>query len=194
MLSIWCRIFFPTGSVCPGYLPLHPSSFFTDPSLLVLLIIPIDLQRARKPFWSLEHWCAIKSWRGEFNLPNSDKSDEMVFKIFCQIAKLVASRNHMAGYDLSHELFKSAYDIEFYSGLCIWSKVEVAFLCPFRGSWKWELPNTSCETVASVFGMFITLFLPSSPFTRCKIERKKMLSPFTLRTWWLAIGREAITG
>ena len=36
MLSIWCRIFFPTGSVCPGYLPLHPSSFFTDPSLLVL--------------------------------------------------------------------------------------------------------------------------------------------------------------
>ena len=37
-------------------------------------------------------------------------------------------------------------------------------------------------------------FLPSSPFTRCKIERKKMLSHFTLRTWWLAIGREAITG
>ena len=36
-------------------------AFFTDPSLLVLLIIPIDLQRARKPFWSLEHWCAIKS-------------------------------------------------------------------------------------------------------------------------------------
>jgi len=32
-----------------------------------------------------------------------------------EIAKLVASRNHMAGYDLSHELFKSAYDIEFYS-------------------------------------------------------------------------------
>ena len=82
------------------------------------------------------------------------------FNIFCQIAKLVASRNHMAGYDLSHELFKSAYDIEFYSGLCIWSKVQVAFLCPFRGSWKWELPNTSCETVASVFGMFITLFSP----------------------------------
>ena len=54
--------------------------------------------------------------------------------MLCQIAKLVASRNHMAGYDLSHELFKSAYDIEFYSGLCIWSKVEVAFLCPFRGS------------------------------------------------------------
>ena len=82
------------------------------------------------------------------------------FNMFCQIAKLVASRNHMAGYDLSHELFKSAYDIEFYSGLCIWSNVDVAFLCPFRGSWKWELPNTSCKTVASVFGMFITLFSP----------------------------------
>ena len=59
------------------------------------------------------------------NIPKRDKSDEWIFKIFCQIAKLVASRNHMAGYDLSYELFKSAYDIEFYSGLCIWSKVEV---------------------------------------------------------------------
>ena len=56
------------------------------------------------------------------------------FNMICQIAKLVASRNHMAGYDLSHELFKSAYDIEFYSGLCILSKVQVALLYPFRGS------------------------------------------------------------
>ena len=61
------------------------------------------------------------------NIPNKDKSDEWIFKIFCQIAKLVASRNHMAGYDLSYELFKSAYDIEFYSGLwfVVWSNVEV---------------------------------------------------------------------
>ena len=44
--------------------------------------------------------------------------------MFCQIAKLVASRNHMAGYDLSHELFKSAYDIEFYSGfVCVFGQV-----------------------------------------------------------------------
>ena len=35
---------------------------------------------------------------------------------FGQIAKLVASRNHMAGFDLSHELFRAAYDIAFYSG------------------------------------------------------------------------------
>ena len=42
----------------------------------------------------------------------------MSFKIltFGQIAKLVASRNHMAGFDLSHELFRAAYDIAFYSG------------------------------------------------------------------------------
>ena len=37
--------------------------------------------------------------------------------LFGQIAKLVASRNHMAGFDLSHELFRAAYDIAFYSGV-----------------------------------------------------------------------------
>ena len=77
-------------------------------------------------------------------------------KLFVQIAKLVASRNHMAGFDLSHQLFRAAYDIAFYSGFTQASTFHFltysCIICSTRGSWKWKLPSIGSTTLASVPG------------------------------------------
>ena len=59
------------------------------------------------------HWSSGAQLSGEEVNQNRSMSDQTPF---LQVAKLVASRNHMAGFDLSHELFRAAYDIAFYSG------------------------------------------------------------------------------
>ena len=61
------------------------------------------------------HWSSGAQLNGE-EVYLTDLSMSYVILTFGQIAKLVASRNHMAGFDLSHELFRAAYDIAFYSG------------------------------------------------------------------------------
>ena len=80
-------------------------------SFFSFYVVTLHLQCAGKFLWSLEQWCPAEWRRGKLRQIHAS------YKIpFVQIAKLVASRNHMAGFDLSHELFRAAYDIAFYSG------------------------------------------------------------------------------
>ena len=69
-----------------------------------------------------------------------------------QVNSLVASKSHMAGFDLSQELFKAAYDMAFYSDVSPLLEIMPVWHEPYcaAGLRERAVPGTGPETGAPV--------------------------------------------